>query len=193
MLRAVRRGVVNHLRNDALPEQQTDISATFVVVSPDQQAIEAFMTVSNTSIVVPREIQKELALARKYVPAVMIDFIGVSDSARRHGHRGIGLQLFEHVKYEAFKMNAVSGVRFVALEVRAGNWRAFQRYGGAWGMKPLPVRANPPKHPLEYPAPDPTLKERPADLAPERLIPMIFDLYENYGSYWPRPPGLGQD
>lgn len=182
--------LVRHLQHDAINEQDTDISSTFVVVSPDLRSIDAFMTLSNTSIVLPREIQKDLAMARKYVPAVMIDYIAVSDSAREHGHRGLGQQLFERIKNDAFEMNRVAGVRFVALEVRAGNWPAYQIYSLRWGMKALPIRANPPRYPNDYPVPNPHLAERPSDLAPERLITMFFDLYEEYGPYWPRPEGL---
>ena len=116
----------------------------------------------------------------------MIDYVAVSDGGRARNQAHFGTEIWRWVRERAFELNATVGVRFIGLEVRAGNWRAYRRYSSSdWGFKALPMRKG--YGQAACPAPDPTLEECPPRIDPRRFITMYFDLFEHYGTYWPRP------
>jgi hypothetical protein len=177
--------VVSFLRNKALDEQSTNLSATFVMLAEKPRRIDAYITLSVAAWEIPSNYREKHGIGRRYVPALMLGYIGISDEARR-AHPGLGLKIFERVKFEAFQMNAYAGVRLVTLEVEARNWRPYQIYSGSWGMYALSLDIEGKK----MPAPDPKQGKPPTHIPPEYKIKMVYDLYETYGSYWPRPHGL---
>jgi hypothetical protein len=180
--------VGDFLRDEALDEQETSQSATFVAVNGADDGIDAFVTLSATNFDTGRdegrELREALGVSKRYIPAVMIDYIGVHD---RLIGQSMGLRIFYWVRREVFKVSATVGVRFITLQVRAGNWGAYQRYWSAdWGFQALPIKVGNASDRL---APDPA-GERPVWLPPNKLITMYYDLYANFGAYWPRPEGL---
>ncbi len=181
--------LVQFLQKEAQVEQDRALSTTFLFLSPGSGEIGAFITLSATSIRMTEGIRKKLGAGanRPYIPAVMMDYIAVSDApGQKVG--GFGLEVFKWAKEYVFAMNQWAGVRLIGLEVRAGNWKAYKRFSTPeWGFKALPLRENEGKRWPKCEAPAAELPERPAHIEAERFIPMYYDLYEHYGSYWPRP------
>src|SRR5439155_20924582 len=78
---------------------------------------------------------------RVVLPAVMIDYLAVSDARRAEG--GFGLRIFQWVESRVYPLNASLGVRFVALDVYASDWGAYRRYSSTdWGFFALPLKPN---------------------------------------------------
>lgn len=177
--------VVAYLRDKALGDQDDDLSATFVMLADKPRRIDAYVTLSVAAWEIPSNYREKHRIGKRYVPAMMLGYIGIADAARR-AYPGLGLRIFDRVKFEAFQMNAYAGVRLVILEVEARNWRAYQIYRTSWGMFPLTLDIEGKK----VQAPDPKQGKVPAHIPPEYKIKMVYDLHAEYGSYWPRPDGL---
>ena len=181
--------LVDFLHNDAQKEQALNLSTTFLFLSSDGKEIDAFATLSTTGIPVKSDkLKARLSIGdRPFMGAVMIDYVAVSDGGRKRNGAGFGVQVWRWVRNHIFNMNAGAGVRFVGLEVRAGNWKAYQRYSSAdWGFKALPMRDG--QSQAACPAPDPSAEACPTQIHPKRFITMYFDLTEHYGAYWPQEP-----
>ena len=161
------------------------MSATFIMLSDEPKRIDAYITLSVVAWEIPSNYRDRHGIRRRFVPAVMLGYIGVSDSARR-AYPGLGRKIFERVKFEAFQMNAYAGVRLVTLEVEARNWTAYQIYKTKWGLFPLALNIEG----KTVAAPDATQPKLPPHIPSDYKIKMVCDLFEEYGSYWPRPAGL---
>jgi hypothetical protein len=177
--------VVAYLQGRALQDQADNMSATFIYVADRETRIDAFVTMSVAAWEFPSNFRERRKIGRREVPSLHIGYIGISDVGRAtHKNPGLGRQIFDRVKFEAFQMNAYAGVRFVTLDVEAENWRAYQIYCTSWEMKPLTLKIE--NNPV--PPPDPKLAKLPPHVPPEYKIKMCFDL-AYYGAFWPRPEG----
>jgi ribosomal protein S18 acetylase RimI-like enzyme len=177
--------VVAYLQNRALQDQADNMSATFIYVAEAEKRVDAYVTMSVAAWEFPSNFRERRKIGRREVPSLHIGYIGVSDIARaQHKDPGLGRQIFDRVKFEAFQMNAYAGVRFVTLDVEASNWRAYQIYRTSWDMHALTLKID--NNPV--PPPDPKLAKLPSHIPPEYKIKMCFDL-AYYGSFWPRPNG----
>ena len=180
--------LVEFIRTEALSEHAHALSTSFVVFSEDDKEIDAYVTLSATSIKMSESARSRLQAGRSrpQIPAVMMDYIAISDGGRSRRGRGFGLALFEWVKQRVHQVNATAGVRIIGLEVRAGNWRAYQRYSSPeWGFRPLYLQENKAKEWPGMQAPDARRPSRPPEVHPDRYIKMYYDLVEHYGVYLP--------
>jgi len=173
------------LRERAIKEQEENISTTFVFLPPDESRVDAFVTLSATGVKTPPKYRERFP-DRIVLPAVMIDYLAVSDAKRVEG--GLGLRIFQWVESRVYPLNASVGVRFVALDVYASDWGAYRRYASAdWGFHALPLR---PDHSRREDSQDaPSADDPPPTwLRPDRLIPMVYDLVEHNGPFELPPP-----
>ena len=172
--------VVDFLRTGALREQDQNFSTTFVFVSGEPLAIDAYLTVSAASVRAPRRLRERLGTGRPFIPALMIDFVAV---AKHRDGQDLGIRIFEWLQSEAQDLNATAGVRFIVLGVRARNWGAYRIYVKKWGFEALPV---PDPNDLSgrgfVPPPDPD-QPKPAWMEDEDLIHLFYDLVEKNGTY----------
>ena len=165
------REVTRFLRNKALKEQDQGMSKTTVFLADPTERCDAFVTLSAASLEMPRE---ELTALRKFVPGVMVDWLGVHIE---HNGKGLGHDIFKWVEREALALRRTSpvGLRLIVLAVRAANWTLFQRYAAVWGFTPLPLPTDPDNDESPHERPDPK-NERPEWLAESRFIHMYYDL-----------------
>lgn len=181
--------LVEFLQNEALSEHRNALSTTFLAFSESDREIDAFVTLSATSIKMNEALRTRFGAgrARPQIPAVMMDYIAVSDAGRRRHGKGLGLDLFQWVKAKVHSVNGLLGMRIIGLDVRAGNWRAYQRYSSPeWGFRALYLPENKAKNWPGMHPPDPLRPTRPDEVHPDRYIKMYYDLVEHYGPY--RPP-----
>ena len=181
--------LVEFLQKEALAEQRNALSTTFLAFSENDRDIDAFVTLSATSIKMNDALRTRFGAGRSrpQIPAVMMDYIAVSDAGRKRHGKGLGLDLFQWVKERVHSVNGILGVRIIGLDVRAGNWRAYQRYSSPeWGFRALYLPENKGKNWPGMHPPDPLRPTRPDDVDPDRYIKMYYDLIEHYGPY--RPP-----
>jgi len=167
------------LRERAVKEQVENVSTTFVFVPADESRVDAFVTLSATGVKTPPKYRESFP-DRVVLPAVMIDYLAVSDARRGEG---LGLRIFQWVESRVYPLNASIGVRFVALDVYASDWGAYQRYASAdWGFHALPLRPDYGRKEESRDAPD-AAGVPPTWLRPDRLIPMVYDLVERNGPF----------
>ena len=180
--------LVEFIHKEALLEQSQALSTSFLIFSDDDKEIDAYVTLSATSIRMSDSVRSRLGAgpSRPQIPAVMMDYLAVSDGGRsRRGH-GFGLEVFQWVKDRVHRLNGTAGVRVIGLDVRAGNWRAYQRYSSPeWGFRALYLREDKTREWPGMQPPDARRPSRPDDLHPDRYIKMYYDLVEHYGPYQP--------
>jgi hypothetical protein len=180
--------LVQFLQERALAEQEKLCSSTFVLLSPDRKRIDAYVTLSAAQLKLPQRVRNKKEIPRSEVPALLLGYIAVHDDAGR----GVGRQIFDWVKLEAFRLNALAGCRLVWLEVEAANWEAFRIYANKWGLVAVPLKD--PKDPTgpNVRTPQADQIKRPANIGAEERIGMYFDILGEFGP-WPTGglPGKG--
>jgi len=103
-----------YLRQNALEDQAASLSATFISIPEGVRRIDAYVTLSVAAWEFPSRFREKLKLRYRDVPSLHLGYIGISDKARKT-QKGLGRQIFERIKFEAFQMNSYAGVRLVTL------------------------------------------------------------------------------
>jgi hypothetical protein len=120
----------------ALREQQSRLSSTTLFFSDDSDEIDGFVTMSTSSIRTPPDFRKQHP-ERAYLPIVFLDYVAVADH-RLAAERGFGHKLFTWALNKVVGDADAIGARLLMLEVRVGNWHAYQRYKHALGIHAAP-------------------------------------------------------
>src|SRR5689334_2062179 len=83
--------LASFLKTRALQEQNANCSTTLVLIDEARNRVDAFVTLSVASLVLPVRVRDRLQIPHSQVPAVLIGYLAVSDHVRG---RGIGRAIF---------------------------------------------------------------------------------------------------
>ena len=172
--------LTSFLRERALHEQEQLCNTTYLIISANGEKLDAYVTLSTGLVGVPPRWRQRQGVPRSEVPAMFIGYIAVDDGMLG---KGLGLQILDWVKLQAFRMNEFVGIRVLYLEVEAANWPAFRVYADKWRFTPIPLKATD-AHP-QVRQPNPGSPNRPPNIEPKEMIGMFYDLYNEFGSFAP--------